>query len=109
MGIALERRLLPLKAIAATSIAYIVITMWRNEVVTSYLASTKDEQARNYFPSPRWPQFEYLAERLGIYASKHRGRPDLRPWYSRFVDPKRRWHAAKDKQSKTHDWRSRKP
>jgi hypothetical protein len=96
VGIALERRLVPLKAIAATSIAYVVLTMSRNEVVTSYIEFIRDKHSRKpRFPSPGWPQFEYLAQRLEVHASEHKRTPDLRPGYGQFIDPKRRWHAAK--------------
>jgi hypothetical protein len=87
LGIALERKLVSLKAIAATSIAYIVLTMWRNDIVKKYLVDTEIQHENLGIPSPGWQQFKYLAHRLEVFAKKHPGKPDLRPLYRRFKKP----------------------
>jgi hypothetical protein len=111
VGIALERKLVSVKAIAATSIAYIVLTTSRNRTVAGYLDRTKGQHARCHIPSPGWPQFEHLAQRLAIYARKHSGTPDLRPWYSRIFSPNRGWHWSQVRkiEDTPYDWRSRDP
>jgi hypothetical protein len=108
VGIALERKLITLNAIAATSISYIVLTTSRNEAVSYYLAHTKDLHREHCIPSPGWAQFEYLAQRLAIYASKHSGTPDLRPWYSQILSPARGWHwyQVRKIEGTKFDWRS---
>lgn len=92
VGIALERKLVALKAIAATSIAYIVLTMSKNDAVVHYLAIIEKQHVKGGIPSPGWPQFEYLAECLALYARKHPGIPDLRPLYAQFIDPSKNRH-----------------
>lgn len=92
VGIALERKLVALNAIAATSVAYIVLTTSKNDAVIHYLAVIGDRHLKGGIPSPGWPQFEYLAERLALYARKHPGIPDLRPYYAQIIDPSKKRH-----------------
>lgn len=87
IGIGLERRLLTVKAIAATSIAFIVLTTSRNAAVTAYIADIQGEHNRLHIPSPGWPEFENMAQRLAAYAIHRPHAPDLRPWYTAAFDP----------------------
>ena len=109
VGIALERKLVTINAVAATSIAYLVLTLAKDATVTAYLAETRCQHKTSHIPSPGWPQFEYLAQRLAVYARKHPGTPDLRPWYNQLVSPNRGWHQrqVQEIESTSFDWRSR--
>lgn len=112
VGVALERKLVTVNSIAATSMGYIVLTTSRNETVSYYLSHIQSEHAKKFMPSPGWPQFVYLAQRLAIYANKHRhNKPDLRPWYARLVAPHRRRHVRQVKavENTDFDWRPREP